>query len=503
MSKIYVQVTKIRNAMGFEQPITTMTHVVGSKKRKNAGPNFHVGDIVESLRKPGLRAKVVDVRGPSNNNFDGSIQVQWEGQAPRTDQRLWDKSGFKLAGSQSAFKNSVQNDYVCAKCGYKMPTKDVLEGNGTCDKCGAKIKDETAFLNKKNAGKYKVGDKVTLTTPNIDGLYQGKVKRVTAPGVYVIELAGSNFVGADEDELIAGHKATKNSSPFKVGQSVKIDGKPGKLVKEIPEPKGYEGAGSTFMFKEDKTGKTYEVNDHDLQSFNSMKNKMDVSGMDAQIEYWINRCVNPNKKLKLIDLQKRFDQVSRHHTPADEGSAAAIFDTIEMVAKDLMKNSWSTTNIVPQLKSDKRTKEPGFTVDLKTKNATFKVGDVVDYRARYGDGPKYGKIVSIYRYSSGPSSETMYEVRDKSGGKQGYRKADLELKKNTKEPGFDGDLKTKNAFKTPDKFKPGQKVKYGGSVGKIMERTGEDMYCIQDYEDGFKSKYESETYLPAAKIQKI
>ena len=63
--------------------------------------------------------------------------------------------------------------------------------------------------------------------------------------------------------------------------------------------------------------------------------------------------------------------------------------------------------------------------------------------------------------------------------------------------------KWKNAFKTPDKFKPGQKVKYEGSVGKILERTGEDMYCIQDYEDGFKGKYESETYLPARSIKPI
>lgn len=38
MSKIFVQITKVRNALGYEQPITSMTHVVGSKKRRNGNP---------------------------------------------------------------------------------------------------------------------------------------------------------------------------------------------------------------------------------------------------------------------------------------------------------------------------------------------------------------------------------------------------------------------------------------------------------------------------------
>ena len=187
MKKIYVQVTRIRNGMGFEQPCTTLTTIVGQpKKKKN----------VQDLK--GARAYAVQLSRnkprPQFKDVAAKVAAKFDLVSPTASDIVYD---VWLKAFPDLYKKKT-NGY--ADQALEKGDRVVVDGKGS-DWIGTVVK----LLPTGKSGN--VAWQVKTDNHGIVERYIDKLVKVSG--------------GMPKSTPVKTHEG------WKVGQAVKIDGKPG------------------------------------------------------------------------------------------------------------------------------------------------------------------------------------------------------------------------------------------------------------------------------------
>ena len=200
-------------------------------------------------------------------------------------------------------------------------------------------KKENVVYNPKG---FKIGDPVKSK----DGKYTGKIVELTGDKLqpYGVDWDGES-TSTDEPAYYVEKTNNQNTrdarKDFPPGTKVDMGG-------------GYTGvvtkaeSSEAVWVKPDDGGEEVlcKLNKQPIKKLrNSVKNVKSIDDMSQEIQHRIDAQKNPEKKKKMLEYQKTFKSYAKHHTPADEGYAAATYDDIMGLASNSDPGTGEKKNI--------------------------------------------------------------------------------------------------------------------------------------------------------------